>query len=207
MKEELTFTLPPAPFSSRIGFFGGSFDPPHLGHLMLGLSFLALESLDELWIVPCDDHALKDSVATFSHRLAMCDLSFGRLQNAKVIDIEHHLKPPNYTINTIKAISDLRPDLKLLLGLGSDLVSGFASWHQAPALAQMVELVIFERVNYPCKVLPELLNNARVHRAYALPDINSTALRNYLRSNANNERCPYMDPKIWHYIQEHGLYR
>lgn len=200
------FTLPPAKLGSRIGFFGGSFDPPHLGHLMLGLSFLALESLDELWIVPCDDHAFKNSISAFSHRLAMCNLAFSRLKNAKVIDIEHHLKPPNYTINTIKAITKQRPDVKLLIGLGSDLISDFPKWHNAAALAQMVELVIFEREHYPCEQLPKLLNNARVHRAYALPDTNSTALRNYLKSNANQELCPFMDPKVAHYIEAHRLY-
>lgn len=207
MNDNYTFFLPPSKLGARIGFFGGSFDPPHLGHMMLSLSFLALEPLDELWIIPCDDHAIKESLSTFIHRFSMCELAFDRIKNIKVLDIEHHLASPNFTFNTIQAIKSVRPDLKLYLGLGSDLIAGFPRWHEAQRLAQLAQFVIFEREHYPCDTLPDLLKMAHVHQSYVLPDTNSTALRKQLSQESRQESCPFVDRAVLSYIEIHGLYR
>jgi len=197
--------LPAAASGARIGILGGSFDPPHLGHELLALSFLALEPLDELWVVPCANHAYKSSLTPFAHRLSMCRLAFGRLQQVSVLDIENHLPPPNFTIQTLKAIKSLRPDLKLLWGLGSDLIAGFASWHEADKLLDLSDFVIFEREHYPMLV-PPLLKNARLHQGFILPDTSSTGLRDFLKNN-NNQKCSFLDRLIFAYIQQHGLYK
>ncbi|HXW60873.1 MAG TPA: nicotinate (nicotinamide) nucleotide adenylyltransferase [Myxococcota bacterium] len=200
----MPFSLPSAKHGARVGFFGGSFDPPHLGHMMLGLSFLSLELLDELWIVPCNDHAFKKTICAFHDRMAMCKLAFSQLQNTKVLDIEHHLPSPNYTINTIKAINAIRPDLTIIIGLGSDLIKSFDSWHQASSLASLAQFAIFAREHYPCD-LPSMLNHARVHDGYILPDTSSTALRESL-SLEPKEKCSLVDRRVQHYINEHNLY-
>lgn len=206
MKNNHKFLLPPTKLGAHIGFFGGSFDPPHLGHMMLSLSFLALEPIDELWIVPCTDHAFKKSLTTFANRLAMCELAFSRLNNIRVLDIENHLAPPNFTINTIQAIKQTRPDLKLSIGLGSDLISSFSSWHEATKLVTLASFVIFAREHYSCDDLPDLLKEARVHKGYVLPDTNSTALREHLRVKPIDMIGPFIDHKVKSYIQAHKLY-
>lgn len=206
MKHTPSFILPSVKHAARIGVFGGSFDPPHLGHMMLGLSFLSLEAIDELWIIPCNDHALKESVSAFHDRMAMCKIAFAHLAKTHVLDLEHHLPAPNYTINTIEAIKSQRPDLSLMLGLGSDLLAGFEHWHQASSLALMVQLVIFEREHYPCDVLPSLLKKAHVHAGFALPDTNSTKLRETLHKS-HEQACSLIDSRVQAYIFERGLYR
>lgn len=206
MNENYTFFLPPSQRDARIGLLGGSFDPPHLGHGMLSLAFLALEQIDELWIVPCNDHAIKESLSTFAHRFAMCKLAFARLQNVRVLDIEQHLPAPNFTINTIKAIKTLRPDLNVYLGLGSDLTTSFPKWQSACELSTLAQFVIFERENYPCENLPSLLKNARVHKSGVLPNFNSTAFREELRKTTHQNACSYVDRAVMDYIQAHGLY-
>lgn len=198
--------LPPVALGARIGILGGSFDPPHLGHELLALSFLALEPLDELWIVPCANHANKSSLTPFMHRLSMCKLGFSRLRKVSVLDIENHLQPPNFTIQTLKAIKSLRPDLKLIWGLGSDLISGFGSWHEAEKLESLTDFVIFERENYPM-LIPLLLKNARLHQGFVLPDMSSTELREFLKINNNSPECSFLDRLVFAYIQEHGLYK
>lgn len=205
MKHNPSFILPSAKPGAHIGIFGGSFDPPHLGHTMLGLSFLALEAIDELWIIPCNDHALKESVSPFHDRMAMCKLAFAHLERTQVLDLEHHLPAPNYTINTIQAIMAQRPDLRLSFGLGSDLLPGFERWHKASSLALLAQFVIFEREHYPCDLLPPLLKQARVHQGFALPDTNSTMLRENLRIRPE-QLCSLIDKSVQAYIKAQGLY-
>lgn len=205
MTESPSFTLPQAEHGAHIGIFGGSFDPPHLGHMMLGLSFLALEPIDQLWIIPCNDHALKESVSAFHHRMAMCKKAFAHLEKARVLDIEHHLPAPNYTINTITALKSRRPDLHLSFGLGSDLLGGFERWHEVSQLVRMVRIVIFAREHYPCNAVPRLLMQARIHESFALPDTNSTKLRETLGINPE-KACSLLDQRVQEYIKTQGLY-
>jgi nicotinate-nucleotide adenylyltransferase len=198
--------LPPAAVGARIGILGGSFDPPHLGHELLALSFLALEPLDHLWIIPCANHAHKTSFTPFDHRLSMCKLGFSRLSNVNILDIENHVPPPNFTIQTLRVIKSLRPDLKLIWGLGSDLLSGFGSWHEADKLEMLADFVIFERENYPMWV-PRLLKNARLHQGFVLPDTSSTELREFLKKNNNTPECSLIDRLVLAYINNNKLYK
>lgn len=197
--------LPTIHKNAHIGILGGSFDPPHLCHELLALSFLALEPIDELWIIPCANHAIKPSLSPFIHRMAMCNLAFSRLHNLRVLDIENRLASPSYTVQTLRAIKSLRPDLNLVLGIGSDLVASFSSWHEAHTLPDLADFVIFERENYSHSPRPPLLKNARLHQGYALPDTNSTKLREFLRTT-NKEPCPFLDLRVFEYIKHNALY-
>ena len=119
MASNANFHLPEIKNGSSVGILGGSFDPPHLCHELLALSFLALEPITDLWVIPCANHAFKDNLTSFAHRLAMCKLAFSRLNNVHVLAIEENLATPNFTINTLEAILQKRPDLKIFFGLGS----------------------------------------------------------------------------------------
>src|SRR5580658_1402932 len=116
----------PANTGSNIGLLGGSFDPPHLGHSLLALSFLALEPIDELWIIPCQNHAFKGCLNSFEQRFDMCKLAFSRINNIRVLDLENSIDPPNYTIKTLDLILSKRPDLNLFFAIGSDLITDFS---------------------------------------------------------------------------------
>lgn len=198
--------LPTVKSGSHIGILGGSFDPPHLCHQLLALSFLTLEPIDELWIIPCADHAFKDELTSFRHRFAMSEIAFKRLSAVRVLDIEKKLETPNYTIETIDAILQKRPDLKLLLCLGSDLIHSFHTWHNAALLAQKVKIALFERNTFPIASLPPLLKNAHIHRGYALPNTNSTAIRDFLARREKEEVCNFLDRDVFSYIKENRLY-
>ncbi len=198
--------LPSVAPGARVGILGGSFDPPHLGHQLLALSFLAIEELDELWVIPCADHAFKEELTDFHHRFTMCKIAFARLNHVRVLDLENKLPIPNYTIETMKAILLARSDLRLLLCLGSDLVQGFTGWHQAEELVKIVDIGIFERANYPILSLPGPLQEAHIHRGYALPDAASTNLRDILRGQAQPLPSQFLDRGVLQYIVNHKLY-
>lgn len=191
--------LPPVAPHARVGLIGGSFDPPHHGHRQLALSFLHKEAIDELWIIPCDNHALKTGLSDFKHRVNMCRLAFAEIDKVRVLELEKYLTKPNYTIQTIKAVKARRPDLVLSFALGSDLVPNFPHWFQAPELSSMVQWVIFMRENYPLINLPDLLKDSRLHDDFIFPDTNSTSLRNFMRESQ-------IDPKVASYINAERLY-
>src|SRR5690606_16507888 len=140
--------LPVVKPSSHIGILGGSFDPPHICHQLLALSFLALEPLDELWVIPCANHAFKNDLTDFAHRLTMCTIAFGRIKHVRVLDLENHLEGPSYTIETINFILKHLPTINLHLGIGSDLVANFHAWHRAQEIVHKAQIVIFERTSY-----------------------------------------------------------
>lgn len=198
--------LPPAKPHAHIGLLGGSFDPPHLGHALLALSFLSLEPIDELWIIPCANHASKGSLSDFSHRLAMCQIAFDKIKSASVLDIEHHLKAPSYTIETINYILHERPDLKLFLALGSDLIHSFHQWHQAENIVKKTTVVVFERTSFPITRIPNILGNSHIHQGYALPDTASTLLRSSL-AKPHTVSTPLVDRRVLDYIKQHRLYQ
>ena len=199
--------LPSVKAGAHIGLLGGSFDPPHVGHQLLALSFLALEQIEELWIVPCANHAFKGPLSLFSHRLAMCTIAFLRIRNVCVLDVENHLKTPNYTLQTIDHILSHEPSVNLHLGIGSDLVGTFARWHGAEQIAKKARIVVFERDSYPILQLPAALKTAHMHRGYVLPDINSTSLRDLSRRKNVDDPFAYVDRDVARYIDKHNLYR
>lgn len=197
--------LPMVERNAHIGILGGSFDPPHLCHQLLALSFLALEPIDQLWIIPCAQHAFKNAVTDFSHRLRMCEIAFRRIEQIRVLDIEEKLAAPSYTALTLDHILREHPDLSLHLAIGSDLLSSFHTWHRAQDIVEKAKIVIFERASYPITTLPEILQNARLHQGYQLPDISSTSLRNFFKDAHTDGTV--VDRDVVSYIAEHKLYR
>jgi nicotinate-nucleotide adenylyltransferase len=198
--------VPAVKQKAHVGILGGTFDPPHLCHELLAVSFLSLEPIDELWVIPCANHAFKLDLSTaFSHRLAMCQRAMKHIRTVRVLDIESKLPTPSYTIETLTTIKKVRPDIELTLCLGSDLLDSFHEWQRAKDLAQMVKIAIFERTSYPITRLPDLLKNAQVHSGYLLPDTNSTRLRELLQNRDASIRH-FLDYEVVEYIEEHGLY-
>lgn len=193
----------PLRHNARVGILGGSFDPPHLCHQLLAISALSLLPIDELFIIPCGEQRFKAITSDFHHRLAMSEIAFSRFNHVRILDIEDHLPKPSYTIHTLNAIKDIRPDLELTLCIGSDLVDGFSTWHRAAKIIETASIAIFERTGHPLKDdVPKLLQKAHVWPGYALPDITSTSIRTMLKQKTS----PLVDHAVLSYIKDHGLY-
>ena len=95
----------------NIGILGGSFDPPHFGHIFLCHYALESTEIKKVLIVPCFNHPFNKSLSTFEHRFNMCKLAFEIFGNSvEVTDIEKELGGISYSINTIKHLKNTRPD-------------------------------------------------------------------------------------------------
>src|SRR5690349_21013260 len=104
----------------RVGLYGGSFDPPHLGHQMAMLYALATARIEQLLMVPCFRHPFEKRLSDYEHRLAMCRLAaepFG--PRVEVSEVERRLGGESWTLRTVKALRAERPGDTLVLVIGA----------------------------------------------------------------------------------------
>ena len=166
--------------AKKIGLYGGSFNPPHLGHAMMILSVLMTQDLDEVWIIPCGEAPHKDKLEPFDVRLKMCENTFGHINNVHVTELENHLSTPSYTVNTLETIEKHRPDYQLFFIVGTDVVEDIPEWENAEGITDLARFMVVPRQGYPLMSLPTKLGNAVIVKmGIELPELSSTMIRKF----------------------------
>ena len=183
--------------STRIGLYGGTFDPIHWGHLHLIEQLFARDVVDELILVPTGNPWLRDRApfASAQDRLAMAQLAVKELPqtiraHVLVSDVEVNRSGPTYTIDTVEELKKFRPDATWLLILGSDAFAGIGQWHRSEELQSTIEILVIAREG-------EGLN------IDALP-ISASQIRSQLQNNES--AIKYLPESVWAYIKERNLY-
>lgn len=195
-----------------LALFGGTFDPPHLGHL--ALCHAARDRLGPdrlLWILtPDPPHKRGRPLTTLPHRLAMVELALqGEPFELSRVDIER--PAPHYALDTVRILAEQNPGADLLYLMGSDSLNDLPTWHRpADLLAALRYLGVMRRPgetpDLPTleQVLPGL--TAKVRFVDAPPvEISSTDIRQRVRSGEPFEHL--LPPAVARYIHEHHLYR
>jgi nicotinate-nucleotide adenylyltransferase len=130
----------------HIGLFGGTFDPPHVGHLLLALDAVETLGLDELRVVPTGRQPLREAAAaTPAERLALAEACFGGLPRTVVDPIEIDRGGLSFTVDTVMAFRDRWPEARVSLLLGEDAAAGLPRWREPERLLTMVDLVVVRR--------------------------------------------------------------
>ena len=131
---------------ARIGVYGGSFDPIHIGHLRSALEVSEAQELDELRFLPSGNppHRARAQVAN-EHRLKMLQLAVDDALGIGIDDRELGRKSTSYTIDTLETIQAENPQADLTLIIGMDQFNAFDTWHRWQELLQRVELAVMER--------------------------------------------------------------
>ncbi len=131
---------------ARIGVYGGSFDPIHIGHLRSALEVSQAQELDELRFLPSGNppHRARAQVAN-EHRLKMLQLAVDDAPGIGIDDRELGRKSTSYSIDTLETIQAENPQADLTLIIGMDQFNAFDTWHRWQELLQRVELVVMER--------------------------------------------------------------
>ena len=191
--------VPPLRGLGRIGLLGGSFNPPHLGHVLMATAAYATEDIDHLWVVPCADHAFGKVLAPFADRLRMCHIAFRHFAGGvAVIDIEGRLpRPagtPSYTVDTLRALHALRPGIRPLLICGSDVVSEMPRWKEPDAVAALAQLVVMPRSGFG--------PGSRIQTP--LPFLSSSEIRDDLAADRRVDGK--VDREVLGYVQHRELY-
>jgi nicotinate-nucleotide adenylyltransferase len=177
------------------GVLGGTFDPPHVGHLELGRSALASHLVDEVWLAPCWSHRFGKEPVSFEHRLEMCRLLIEKEALFRVTDVERRLERPGYTLDLVLALRREHPDVELRLIAGADIYFQRHLWHRYDDVARLAPPIYALRKGVPQIPGPCL---------EAPPEVSSSELRQRLRRKERPEQLvpgPVLD-----YIARHGLY-
>lgn len=144
---------------------GGSFDPPHVAHVLLAVYVLSIGEVDEVLVVPVFEHAFGKRLAPYAERIRMCELAFAGLQRVRVSRVEEDLPRPNRTLATLQRLQQDEPGASFRLVIGSDVLADAAKWHAFDEVQRLAPPLAVTRPGY-AEVGPRLF-----------PDISSTQLR------------------------------
>lgn len=167
--------------SKRIGLFGGSFDPVHLGHLILAETAAEQLRLERLYFIPAAVSPLKtrSPLASGRDRLAMIRAAIRGHRVFDALDLEIRRKGPSYTIDTVAALSE-GTSAKIFFLIGADALSDLARWHRAKELARRVTFAVFRRPGATGTRPPDWVRG-RVEVKGPLIGISSTEIRERIR--------------------------
>jgi nicotinate-nucleotide adenylyltransferase len=192
----------------KIGLFGGSFNPPHLGHRAFARTFKELGQLDQVWILvsPEPPHKESLSLADYRHRLEMARINFESLEGIVINRSEERLPSPHFTVNTIKELQESYPNHTFFLCLGEDSIRNFDTWKSPDDILSMVEILVVKRESSSEKLPDSVLSNLdRVHwlESDVMP-ISSSQIRDKLHRGLDVSE--YIDSQVLEYIRMNRLY-
>jgi nicotinate-nucleotide adenylyltransferase len=191
----------------RLGVFGGSFDPVHLGHLLVADDVRRQMRLDRVLFVPtCHPPHKRGPMTSYRRRLALTQLAIAGEPGFELCRIEELRPGPSYTVDTLTGIRALYPGDALFLVVGSDQYREIAGWREPQLLTRLARVVVMSR---PGTARPTLFaghDPRRVlFRAVIQVAVSAAAVRARL---AKGHSVRYMLPvKVSEYVTRHRLYR
>ena len=194
----------------RIGILGGTFDPPHKGHLYLGENFADALSLDRVLVIPAaiPPHKAEKKLSSDEDRLEMCRLAFYD-DVFEVTDLELRREGKSYTVDTLALLRAEYPDDDFYLLIGSDMLLYFDKWYRWRDIKSMCTLCSFSRSDEDYALLRDYAENVLGGGVLLLDqppmEISSTEVRRRVR--AGEEIGELVPEAVEEYIRERGLYR
>lgn len=161
-----------APSGRRVvAIFGGSFDPPHVGHVLAVVYVLSAFAVDEVRVVPVYRHAFAKDLPPFDERFALCERAFGWLPRVTLSRVEQELGGDSLTLRTLEHLTEREPHADFRLIVGSDVLGDLPKWHRFDRVEALAPLLVLGRAGYPDPRAPLAV----------LPEVSSTAVREAFR--------------------------
>lgn len=155
----------------EIALFGGSFDPPHVGHVLAAAYVLATEAVDELWLLPVHGHPLgKKATGAFEHRASLCELAVQGLSRARVSRLEAELNGEGRTVDLLEHLHRTRPLDRWTLVLGTDLIAERPKWKRFDRIEELARIVSLPRAGFSEGALLPAVSSTQVRSLLAAPD-------------------------------------
>lgn len=190
----------------KIGVFGGTFNPPHNGHVRLAKAAADELKLDKLLVIPSciPPHKIAAKLADGQERLEMCRLAFGCDPRFEVSPMELERGSRSYTVETLRELKALYPDSELYFIVGSDMLESFDKWYLWQEILSLSVLCAASREEGYSPDLSRFGKLAERIKIITLDplEVSSTQIRN----SAGEVSSELLDPKVAAYIREHGLY-
>ncbi|SDW99257.1 nicotinate-nucleotide adenylyltransferase [Marininema mesophilum] len=192
----------------KIGIFGGTFDPIHMGHLIMAEQARFAEELDEIWFIPAKTPPHKKGPhMDATHRLAMVERAVADHPSFCASRIELDRKGPSYTVDTMIFLGKMYPQHQFYLIMGADMVLHLPKWHRIKEILERVSVIGLLRPGYSLdekELSPEVRRRLTLVSKGVKVDISSTNLRNRL---IRGDSVRYLIPEsVRLYMEENQLY-
>lgn len=184
------------PGRPEIALLGGSFNPPHVAHVMAAWWALATQGVREVWLLPAYRHPFGKVLAPWEDRVRMCQLAVAAVRGAHVCTVEAELRDDPLCGKTARTLEHLRathPELDFALVVGADILPETPKWYRWDLVQSLARVVVVGRQGYPGGQAP------------ALPAISSTAVREGL--SRGEDVSALVPRRVLDYARERGLYR
>jgi nicotinate-nucleotide adenylyltransferase len=187
----------------KVGLFGGLFDPPHIGHLIIAQHVLDEFHLGKILFVPAGNPPHKREYSPYGTRYAMTELAIAENEKFTMSDIERDIPDKTYTIDVIQELKQKSQD-ELYLLIGSDQWLEIAAWKDPEALFRECRIVVMRRPNCDIEKESQFFDRIMVSTA-PLIDISSTTVRTRVRKGVSVRYL--VTPSVQEYINKNNLYR
>jgi nicotinate-nucleotide adenylyltransferase len=201
----------------KIGLYFGTFNPIHIGHLIIANHMAEHADLDQVWMVVTPHNPLKKKSTLLDdyHRLQMVHLATEDFPKIKPSDIEFKLAQPNYTVNTLAHLQEKYPDYEFSLIMGEDNLKSFHKWKNYEAILKHHDIYVYPRISaeIDTSLKGELAqqnltfkNHQKIHLIDApVVEISSTFIRDTIKKGKNVQ--PLLPLKVWEYIDHNNFYK
>lgn len=191
----------------KIGLYFGTFNPIHVGHLIIANHMAEFSDLDQVWMVVTPHNPLKKKSTLLEdhHRLQMVFLATEGYSKLKPSDIEFKLPQPNYTVNTLAYLQEKFPNHEFSLIMGEDNLNSLHKWKNYDVILQNHEIYVYPRISTET-ISSEFVNHPKIHIIDApIVEISSTKIRESIKNGKNAK--PLLPEKVWEYIDHNLFYK
>ena len=191
----------------KIGLYFGSFNPIHIGHLVIANHMAEYSDLDQVWFIvtPHSPFKKKSSLLDNHHRYQMVDRAVEDYSKLRVSDIEFNLPQPNYTINTLTYLEEKYPDYEFALIMGEDNLKSFHKWKNYELILERHHIYVYPRIS-DGKVETQFDNHPQIHIINSpIMQLSSTFIRKAIKEGKNIR--PMLPEHVWNYLDEMNFYK
>ncbi|MDI1254877.1 MAG: nicotinate (nicotinamide) nucleotide adenylyltransferase [Flavobacterium sp.] len=191
----------------KIGLYFGTFNPIHVGHMIIANHIAEFSDLDKVWMVVTPHNPLKqkNTLLDDRHRLQMVFLATEDYPKIEPSDIEFKLPQPNYTINTLVHLKEKYPQHEFALIMGEDNLNSFQKWKNYEVILSNYNIYVYPRIDNGDSN-PQFVNHPKIHKIEApVIEISSTHIRESIKNKKNY--MPLLPQKVWEYIDHNNFYK
>ena len=191
----------------KVGLYFGTFNPIHVGHLIIANHMAEYSGLDQVWMVVTPHNPLKAKATLLPDytRLEMVRLATEDYPKLKASDIEFKLPQPNYTVNTLVYLEEKFPQHEFSLIMGQDNINSLKKWKNFEVILERYDIQVYPRITSE-ESNPAFKDHPKIHFIEApVVEISSTFIRNAVK-NGKNVRA-LLPEKTWEFIDHNNLYR
>lgn len=191
----------------KTGLFFGTFNPIHIGHLIIANHMAEYSDLEKIWLVitPHNPFKKKSSLLDNHHRYQLVQLAIENYPKIEASTIEFNLPQPNYTTNTLVHLREKYPQHEFCLIMGEDNLKSLEKWKNYESILENHEIYVYPRISSG-EVEDQFNENPAINRIDApVIELSSTAIRKAIQEGKNCK--PLLPAEVWNYIDEMNFYK